>query len=246
MASAWNPDPWHGELITSFVESSATQGVDEFGRTVELELYRKRTSQNYGIAGLTKRIALVGAFDWQDAQIVGPALDVAFRAPSKIEAGLQYQIHRSERRAVALSLSYLDGVELPAALLTLEGRRDRAELRGLWGENYRLLGRDGFIEAQLAGRMEFGGRISGSRAQLSAGIKPWWRTEVIVKGRYARQEDGAIGEFALRGQQRWEAEALAAINVWKDAYLEIGYQGTVAADNAVLERGYKLGMWTKF
>ena len=245
-ASAWNPEPWHGELITSFVETTATRGVDEFGREVELDVYRKRTSQNYGIAGLTKRIALVGAFDWQDAQIVGPSLDVSFRAPSKMEAGLQYQLHRTDRRAVAVSVSYLAGADLPAALLTLEGRRDRVELRGLWGENYRMFGRDGFVEGQLAGRMELGGRISGSRAQLSAGLKPFARTEVILKARYARQESGLFERLELRGQQRWEAEALASLNLWKGAFLEVGYQGTVAADNAVLEHGFKLGTWTKF
>ena len=245
-ASAWNPPQWGGELITSFVQADADTGVDEFGRTISLTAYSKRTSQNYGIAGLTDRIALVGAFDWQEAQIISPALNVAFRAPSKIEAGLQYQLHRTDQRAVAVSLSYLDGIDLPASLLTLEGRRSRAEVRALWGENYSLFGRQGFAEAQLAGRMELGGRISGSRAQISAGVKPWRRTELIVKGRYARQEGGAYQGLDLRSQQRWEAEAIAAIRVWRGAFLEIGYQGTVAADNAVLERGFKLGMWNKF
>lgn len=245
-ASAWNPGQWHGELINGYVQTTATEGVDEFGRVVEYDIYRKRTSQNYGIAGLTDRIALVGAFDWQDVQIVGPSLDIVLSEPSKIEAGLQYQLHRNDRRAVAVSASYLEGVELPVALLTLEGREDRVELRGLWGESLRVLGREGYAEAQLAGRLSLGGRYVGTRGQLSAGLKPFRRSEVIGKVRYVRQEDGVLERLDIAGQQRVEVEASAIYNVFKDAFVEVGYVATVATDNAIRESGYKLGMWTKF
>lgn len=245
-ASAWNPEPWSGEIISGYVQTTADTAVDPFGDAFALDLYSKQTSQTYAIVGVSDRIAVVGAFDYQKARIIAGDLGVGFEGPTKLEAGLQYQLHRDADRAVAVSASYLSGADLPGTLLTLEGRRPRVELRGLWGENYQLLGRDGFVEAQVAGRMELEGRFSGSRAQFSVGIKPFWRTEVIAKTRYVRQEAGTFGGFAIPAQQRWEAEALAAVRVWRQSFLEIGYQSTLAADNAVLEHGFRVGTWTKF
>ena len=245
-ASAWNPEQWHGELITGFVETTATEAVNEFGETVALDVYRKRTSENYGIAGLTDRWALVGAFDWQDAQIVGPSLDITFSETSKIQAGLQYQVYRNEDRAVALSVSYLEGVDLPVALLTLEGREPRIELRGLWGESFKAFDRNAFAELQLASRIETRGRYAATRGQLSVGIDPFKKAKIITKMRVVDLTDGTFEGLDIAGQQRWEVEASAIYNLFRDAYYEIGYVSTISADNAVRESGFKLSMWTKF
>ena len=245
-ASAWNPAQWEGELINGFVETTAKESIDEFGRTISLDVYRKRTSQNYGIAGLTDKIALIGAFDWQDAQIVGPGLDVAFSEASKIELGLQYQLHRVENRAIAVSVSYLDGIDLPVALLTLEGRNPRIEMRGLWGESFKAFDRNAFAELQVAGRVETEGRYASTRLQLSVGIDPFRKAKVITKLRYAGLEDGEFERLQIAGQERWEVEASAVYNVFRNAFLEVGYVGTISAENAVKERGFKVGMWTKF
>ena len=246
LASAWNPEAGHGEIISAGIQVSADRGIDGFGETVEIERYIKRSTHNYGLVGITDRVALIGALDWQFADLSAGELDVKFSGASRIEGGLQYQLHRSDTRAVALSASVLAGVSPPVALQTLEGRDTRVELRALWGEGVSLMGRKGFVEAQAAGRMTVGGRYSGTRLQLSAGIRPTERLELIVKGRYVRQEPGDIDGFLVGSQTRWETESVAALRVFGQNFLEVGYVETVHAHNAVMERGFKIGSWLKF
>ncbi len=245
-ASAWNPAQWDGELISGYVVSTASEAVDEFGETVALDIYKKQIVQNYGNLGLTDRIALVGAFDWQDTQIIAPGLEAAFSKPSSVSAGLQYQLSRREGHATAISVSYIDGIDLPVQLLTLESRKPSIEARALWGESRSVFSRNAFAELQVAGRMELDGRYASSHAQLTLGMDPTARTKLLAKGRYARVEAGTFERIPIARQERWEVEASAVWRAWRQNYVELGYVGTVSVRNGVRESGYKIGYWTKF
>ncbi len=246
MASAWNPAQWKGELISGYVVSSAGEAVDEFGDTVGLDIYRKQIVQNYGNVGLTDRLALIGSFDWQDTQIAAPGVEAAFSRPSSVSAGLQYQLSRREGHATAISVSYVDGIDLPVQLLTLESRRPSVEVRALWGESRSVLGFNAFAELQAAGRMELDGRYASSHAQATLGMDPTARTKLLAKARYARIEAGTFERIPIARQERWELEASAVWRAWRQNYVELGYVGTVGVRNGVRESGYKIGYWTKF
>ena len=145
-ASAWNPEAGGGEIISGFVQSTADTAIDDFGDDIVLDAFSKSISQNYTTIGLTDKIALVGIFDWQRSQIIAPGVDVSFSKPSAISAGLQYQLSRREGHATAVSVSYLEGIDLPNELLTVEGRESNLEVRGLWGESRPWKGRNVFAE----------------------------------------------------------------------------------------------------
>lgn len=245
-ASAWNPDAWQGEVISGYVLTSADTAIDETGDRVPLQIYTKRILQNYGNLGLTPRIALIGTFDWQDTQIVGQGLDISFSKPSSVSAGLQYQLSRREGHAVAISVSYVDGIDLPSALLTLENRETSVELRGLWGESRSFHGHNVFAEAQLAGQLTLKGDYGSTHAQLTLGGEPTERSMVLLKGRYREFEPGLYERLAIARQRRWEVEASAVYRIRKRDYIEIGYTGIVAGESTVLESGMKIGYWRKF
>lgn len=245
-ASAWNPDPWHGEIISGYVFASADTAIDDFGQTVSLDIYNKQIVQTYGKLGLTPRLALIGAFDWQDTQIVGPRLSVSFSKPSTISGGLQYQVSRREGHATALSLSYLNGIDLPDVLLTVESRKPSVELRGLWGESRTALGRNMFAELQLAGRMNTKGDFASTHVQFTIGGEPMARTMLIAKTRYSDIEPGVFERLAIARQFRWEVEASVAYRFRKQDYLELGYSQVIDGRSAVLESSWKIGLWRKF
>lgn len=245
-ASAWNPDPWHGEIISGYVYASADKAKDDFGQRVPLDIYNKKIVQTYGNMGLTPRLALIGTFDWQDTQIVGPGLDTTFSKPSSVSAGLQYQISRREGHATALSLSYFDGIDLPNALLTLESRTPSIELRGLWGESRTLWDRNVFAELQLAGRMTTRGKFASTHAQFTVGGEPFARTMLLVKTRYTDNEPGVFERLRITRQSRWAVEASAVYRFRKRDYLELGYSRVIDGRSAVLESGWKIGLWRKF
>lgn len=245
-ASAWNPDPWHGEIISGYVYATADAAKDDFGRRVPLDIYNKKIVQTYGNMGLTPRIALIGTFDWQDTQIVGPGLSTRFSKPSSISAGLQYQISRREGHATALSLSYVDGIDLPNELLTLESRTPSIELRGLWGESRTVWGRNMFAELQGAGRMTTGGDFASTYLQFTIGGEPLPRTMFLAKTRYTDNEPGVFERLDITRQSRWEVETSAVYRFRKRDYLEVGYTRVVGGRSAVFESGWKIGFWRKF
>jgi len=245
-ASAWNPEPWHGEIISGYVFARAETAIDDFGDRVALDIYSKQIVQTYGNLGLTQRLALIGTFDWQDTQIVGPGLDTAFSKPSSISAGLQYQLTRREGHAIALSVSYIDGIDLPTALLTVESREPTAEFRGLWGESRTVYGRNIFAEAQLAGRMTLAGDYASTHGQITIGVEPFSRFSLLAKTRYSNIEPGVFERLEIVRQSRWEMEGSAVYRLRKRDYLELGYTAVISGRSAVMERGIKIGYWTKF
>lgn len=245
-ASAWNPDPWHGEIISGYVYATADEAKDDFGQRVPLDIYSKNIVQTYGNLGLTPRLALIGTFDWQDTQIVGQGLSTSFSKPSSISAGLQYQISRREGHATALSLSYVDGIDLPNALLTLESRSPSVELRGLWGESRTVWNRNVFAELQAAGRMTTEGDFASTHFQFTLGGEPLPRTLILAKTRYTDNEPGVFERLNIARQSRWEVEASVVYRLRKRDYLEVGYSRVVDGRSAVLESGWKIGLWRKF
>lgn len=245
-ASAWNPDPGHGEIISGYVFASADAAIDDFGERIALDIYDKQIVQTYGNIGLTPRLALVGSFDWQDTQIVGPGLAVSFSKPSSISAGLQYQVSRREGHATALSLSYYDGIDLPTALLTLESREPSLELRGLWGESRTVRARNVFAELQAAARLTTGGDYASTHVQFTLGGEPTDRLMLLTKTRYTDVEPGVFERLDIVRQSRWEAEASVVYRIRKREYLELGYSTVIDGRSAVLESGWKIGLWTKF
>lgn len=245
-ASAWNPDPWGGELISAYQFTSADRATDPQGNAVALDVYEKQIVQTYGNLGLTPRLALIGTFDWQDTQIIGPGLNVTFSKPSSISAGLQYQISRREGHAVAMSLSYVDSIDLPNVLLTLENRNAAAELRGLWGESRTIRGRNVFGEVQLASRMTLGGDYASTHLQLTLGGDPIERLMLLTKARYTDIEPGVYERFDISRQSRFEAEASAVYRFRRNDYIELGYTAVLSGKSAVRERGIKFGFWSKF
>ena len=130
-ASAWNPPPGQGELISGYVFIEADQAKNDRGELFDLDVYNKQMVQSYGIVGLTPKLAFLGTFDWQETQIAQPGLSIAYSEASSITAGLQYQTSLKSGHATAISVSYVHGIDLPDALITVENRRSSVEVRGL-------------------------------------------------------------------------------------------------------------------
>jgi hypothetical protein len=163
-----------------------------------------------------------------------------------MSAGLHYQISRREGHATALAGGYVDGSDLPDALLTLESRKPTIELRGLWGESRTIRGRNIFAELQGAGRVTPGGKYASSHAQFTLGIEPMPRIMLLAKTHYTDVEPGVFKRLDIARQSRWGVESSLVYRLRKRDYLELGYTTTLEGRSAVLERGWKIGLWRKF
>lgn len=245
-ASAWNPAQWHGEVISAQNFLSADQVTNEFGIRSDFERYTKFVSQNYAMLGLTSDIALIGIFDWQDTDIAGPGTLISFSKPSAVSVGLQYQLRRREGHALALSVSYYDGIDLPPQLLTIDSREPTVELRGLWGESRTWHGVNVFAELQLATRLDLDANYAGASSQLTMGGDPIKRVKVIGKLRFTDVAAGTFQNFDLAGQMRWDVEASVIYEFRRRNFIELGVLETFAGQNWVDEGGYKIGFWTQF
>ena len=188
----------------------------------------------------------MGTFDWQTGQIIQPGVNLTFSTPSAIAAGLQWQTSRREGHATALSLSYVEGIDLPNALVTVENRLDSVELRGLWGESRNWRGRNVFLEGQLAGRLRLQGGYDSLHAQITSGVDMTDRLLLMGKIRFADIGSGVVeGAFAPR-QRRWASEASAVYRFRKRDYVELSVTSVLAGRSTVFEREFKIGYWHKF
>ena len=246
MASAWNPAPGKGELISGYVFIDADRAKNAQGDGFDLEIYNKKVVQSYGIVGLTPKLALLGTFDWQETQIAQPGLSIAYSEASSITAGLQYQTSLKPGHATAISISYVHGIDLPDALITVENRRSSLEIRGLWGESHQWRGKEIFAEAQIATRLRFEGEYDSFHSQVTLGVAMSDRLSLLSKGRFSDIGPGQLGRITVSPQSRWEAEVAGVYRIRKNDFIELSYASVLTGRNTVLENEWKLGFWTKY
>ncbi|MGB3456763.1 MAG: hypothetical protein WBG08_04430 [Litorimonas sp.] len=245
-ASAWVPEPGKGEIISGYVSVDADRAIGSRGETIVLDGYGKRVTQTFATVGVRPNWALVGTFDWQTGSITQSGQTIRFSEPSSITAGLQYQISRREGHATSLSLSYVEGIDLPDALLTVENRLASIEARGYWGESRTWLGRNMFLEGQLAGRLRLSGGYDSAYTQITSGVDVTDRLLLMGKLRVAHIASGRVSGILAPRQIRRESEASAVLRVRDNDFLELSASTVLGGRNTVRERQIKLGYWRKF
>lgn len=229
-ADAWTRPKGEGLAILKYEDMRADRGFDRSGDLADLPAGRRdRTASIYAEYGLTDRLTVRLKGEWQSGE--DAFVDYDGRGP--VEIGLNWQVWRDDRTAVALYGGVADGGEGRNAGYAAPGVGERDwEVRAAGGRAFGAT----FVELQAARRFRDG---LPDETRLDATIGAHLGTDWMVLGQ-------AFGGETESGEARWlslEASVVRNFGVWS---VQAGWRNAVAGRETADSSGIVIALWRRF
>jgi hypothetical protein len=237
-AGAWTQERGKGLVITTVTISRASDAFDSSGARAGLRDFRKNELKSYVEYGLRTGVTLLLA---PTAQIVS---DDASGTPQKArglaDVDLGARLRLFTRGAHVFSVE--PHVILPGTLdndenvLLASGKTD-FELRALYGLSGRAFNKPFFLNGEGAYRRRGGVFPDEVRVDVSTGISPTARWQVIAK------------QSSIVSTERFSLHKLGGSLVYhlsQRVSLETGLMRAIAGREVVRENVYQMGIWVRF
>lgn len=238
LAGAWTQERGKGQVITTVTISRATDAFDRSDAPGESRDFRKDEIKNFVEYGLLTGVTLLFA---PTAQIVSDeAAGTTRKAKGLADTDLGVRLRLFTRGSQVFSLE--PHVILPGTLdneenvLIASGKTDY-EIRALYGLGGRILKMPCFLNAESAYRHRGGVFPDEVRIDLSAGITPTARWQIITK------------ESSLLSTERFSLHKIGGSAVYhlsQRLSLEAGLMRAIAGREVVRENVYQMGIWVRF
>jgi len=243
-AGAWTMPEGEGQIITGAIASAADRS---FGNTDSIR-FRRILAQTYTEYGWKDGITLVAATE--NASVDVTQNGTPFHAQDNaFAAGIRW-------RADALLgigdwgvFSVEAGLRLAGAFnFAISANRDTGgqggQLRFLYGNNFRLWDRDGFVSVELGEEFFTGERPNETPLDLTAGL--WLGADHLLLAQSFNLYAGA-GRIAAYPAFNSHKLELSWVYRWSPKMLfQLGAFVSPAGNNALVEQGLALSVWRRF
>jgi hypothetical protein len=245
-AGAWTQDSGATQIITSITVSEA---FDQFGpiATPRGFYFNKTFIQSSLEYGLTNSLTLLAAPEYVSARW-GATAQPAIKAPdTAIEAGLRlrlfsgagvFSVQGTVETAGAFDLYVADPASTGAGRL-ISGKA--AELRVLYGSNFKLLGCSGFSDLEAAQRWISAPRPNEIAFDTTTGI--WLSKKTLL----LLQSFETVSQGKTNQPYSADKLELSAVHTLVKGWsLQLGGFVSPAGQNTIEERGLTLAIWRRF
>ncbi len=240
VAGAWTQPRGKGQAILKYEDMRARQGFDPAGAIADLPATRRDRAIGLFVEyGLTERATLVIKGDWQSGQ--DAFVDYEGRGP--LEVGVNWQVWRNDRTAVALYGGVADGGEGRNAGYAAPGEGERDwEVRASVGHGFDAPGgrvgafTGGFVELQAARRLREG-LPDETRLDAAAGAHFGDDWMVLLQ---------AYGGAAEGDRPRWLSVEASVVRRLGDWSLQAGWREAVDGRETPRSSGPVIALWRRF
>lgn len=244
-AGAWPLDPGEGRAISSFTYDRAIRAFDDDGNADAPADFDKLETSVFLEYGLTPRFTLVAQPVVQTARIAdtasGATREETGFASSQI--GLRWLAHQGERSVVSFQTAVVapgageNVINAPFGDGGLAG-----EARALAGRGWGDAARGGFVEAQTGWRWRTDGDADEARLDLTLGLRPSARWELIGQSFSIWSVDAAPDEVFESHKAQ-----LSAVRRLNDRFaVQFGGYASYAGRDVIDERAGFVALWMMF
>ena len=239
-AGPWTLPKGEGQVIVKFEDMRADQGFDPDGNLADLPAERRDTVVSvFAEYGLTPRLTLRFKGDWQSGQ--DAFVDYEGRGP--LEIGVNWQVWRDDKTALALYGAVADGGE---------GRNAGYAPPGVGGQDWEVrasLGRSfgpsrwvfrgatgGFVTLEAARRLR-GGLPDETRVDATLGLHfgdDW----MLLNQAYGGQADD--------GGPRWLSVETSLVRRFGPWSVQAGWREALSGRETPDSSGPVIGLWRRF
>ena len=246
-AGAWTLDPNTRNVISTTIIDRADQvfGPDIVGSNPN---FSKFESGLYIEQGIAEGITLIGQSALQTVSFNNGVEQVSFNGFGNSSLGIRYGLSRSDKQVVSVELHGVvsaGGEDVPDGDLGRGGLSIDARI--LYGRNFKLAGKPGFLDVQLGIRPRLNSDPLEWRSDISAGVRLNDKLMVIGQSFYTQSNgtvrdplDPVFATESLKGQLSlvyWAKPKLG---------LQFGAFTTLAGRNVVKEEALVLGIWQRY
>lgn len=240
-AGAWTLPQGSAQVFSEVVSSQAGQRFDNSGVKADAPTFGKLMVQGYVEYGLTDAVTLLIVPEYVEAD-TGSADGGSHIKSSSIAVGGRLLLSkRFGMLSVQSSVKSAGGFAMSTSRDGEAGRQ--VELRFLYGNGFKLLHRDGFLDIEVAKRWTVRPRPDEFAFDGCVGL--WVRPNdlLLVQGFTILSGDGALRPYQPYLQTKVQASLVHRLTShWS---VQSGYFMTPAGRNMVAESGYVFSLWLK-
>jgi len=242
-AGAWTLDGGQLQMFSGTTLSRATHGFDAAGRPSDAVLFRKLFVQNRVEYGLTDAVTLFVSPEYVVADSYAAGGSPTHARTGAVEAGGRIlllsrigmlSIQASGKTAGAFDMSVSAG----------KAYGSQVELRLLYGNSFKLFGRDGFYDVEAAERWIRRPRPNEMTVDATAGLWVRRATLAMVQSFNTVSGSGAKPPYAYYRMHKLELSVVERLTAnWS---LQLGGFLSPAGQHVVKEQGLVTGIWYRF
>jgi hypothetical protein len=242
-AGAWTQDKGAWFAITSFDITHAGKGYDSKGRAEAPVRFDKTYVKSLTEYGLTGRLTLFAVTDYVNASAAWGGNPVVKARDFSFEGGARYRV--SDWHGVwSVQASYKTAGPFDLSNSIRPDAARIAELRALYGTPFKLFGRDGFADVQVAQRWITQPRPDETAIDLTAGL--WFGENTMAMVQSFNTISGGDADPPYSYFRMHKVELSAVRRLSKRWSLQLGGFVSPAGQNSLVEQGVSLSVWTRY
>ncbi|MEJ0025851.1 MAG: hypothetical protein WDN01_07480 [Rhizomicrobium sp.] len=240
---AWTLRRGHWQVFTATTQSSAGTGFDAKGHASVPTRFNKLLVQNCLEYGLTDYLTLFATPDYVLAHVRPTALAPERVRNTSFEGGARLLLDGRHGK-LSLQGSYKTAGAFDLSVSAPDRASGRQiELRLLYGTSFRLLGRDGFVDLQAGQRWIAAPRPNETPVDLTVGL---WITRnwmVMAQSFNIVSAGDAVPPYTYYRSHKIELSLVQKLS--RHWSLQVGAFYSPAGQNALVERGVQVSLWTQ-
>jgi hypothetical protein len=241
-AGAWTLRKHHWQSFTTTTTSEASASFAANGHASIPTRFSKLLVQNCLEYGLTNAITLFATPAYVVARVQTPSLALTTAHNTSVEAGARVMLwQRIGKLSLQASYKTAGAFDLSVSANHASGRQ--IELRLLYGTSFSLFGRDGFADVQLAQRWIGEPRPNETPLDITAGLWLTPRTMVMAQSFNIVSAGDARPPYTYYRSHKVEVSLVQKLS--RHWSLQLGAFYSPAGQNALVERGVQVSLWTQ-
>lgn len=245
-AGAWTLPRGHWQVFTTTTQSQASRSFDEQGHAALPTKFNKLLFQNCLEYGLTSAVTLFATAGYATGSIETQVPPLTTKArDSSIEAGARLSLF-ARRGRLSLQGSYkaAGSFDFTTPAAGGDGTPGRQiELRLLYGTGFKLFGRDGFADFQVAQRWIDSPRPNETPVDITVGL--WLSRKTMVMAQSFNTIGAGDASVPYTYYRTHKLELSVVQKLSRHWSLQTGFFFSPAGQNALVEHGVVVSLWTQ-
>jgi hypothetical protein len=241
-AGAWTQQAHHWQIITSFDFARALDGYDEHGAAKAPIRFVKLNTRDLVEYGWSDRLTVFAAPEYVVAESIWADKTPVIAKALSIEAGARYRVFDSFG-VLSVQASYRSSGAFDLSNSRSIDTASIGELRLLYGTNFKLFGRNGFADAEIAERDITHPRPNETLLDLTGGVWLGEKTMVMLQSFNVVSGGDADPPDTYFRTHKIELSVVRKLSTrWS---VQLGAFIAPAGQNSLVEQGFTIGVWTQ-
>ncbi|HEY4113985.1 MAG TPA: hypothetical protein VGM17_07975 [Rhizomicrobium sp.] len=241
-AGAWTLPAGDTQAITGAILSNANATFGSSGHATPV-LFRKLLVGSYVEHGILDDVTLIFAPEYATATEEGPNQPLIHVHDFALKAGVRVRLEDSFG-VFSAEASFKTAGGFDMSVTTRNDSGKEAELRLLYGTNFTVFHRGGYIDLEVAERYITGARPSETPIDLTVGLKIT-KSITLMAQSFNIIADGE-GKPPYRYYRSHKLEFGVLQRLWNGVYLQSGGFISPFGQNALVEHGADASLWVQF